>query len=223
MIDHHIMPEMQAAYGAIAAAGGEMDNVDATRFRVLNMLNTKYFIFPAGQQGETVPVLNPYAYGNAWFVKDVQYVNNANEEIDALKEVLPTETAVVDARFKPALKEATTGYKDEASAIRLTSYLPNHLAYETQNAQDGIAVFSEIYYPDGWQVSIDGQPAELARANYILRCLYVPAGKHTIEMRFDPQSLHVTEGIAYTALAILLAGALVTVFAQRRKASSASR
>ena len=223
MIDHHIMPEMQAAYGAIAAAGGEMDNVDATRFRVLNMLNTKYFIFPAGQQGETVPVLNPYAYGNAWFVKDVQYVNNANEEIDALKEVLPTETAVVDARFKPALKEATTGYKDEASAIRLTSYLPNHLVYETQNAQDGIAVFSEIYYPDGWQVSIDGQPAELARADYILRCLYVPAGKHTIEMRFDPQSLHVTEGIAYTALAILLAGALVTVFAQRRKASSASR
>ena len=146
-----------------------------------------------------------------------------NEEIDALKEVLPTETAVVDARFKPALKEATTGYKDEASAIRLTSYLPNHLVYETQNAQDGIAVFSEIYYPDGWQVSIDGQPAELARADYILRCLYVPAGKHTIEMRFDPQSLHVTEGIAYTALAILLAGVLVTVFVQRRKASSSSR
>ena len=217
MIEHHIAPEMQAVYSAIARAGGKMDSVDASKFRVLNMLNTRYFILPAGQQGQTVPILNPYAYGNAWFVKDVQYVDNANEEIDALKEVLPTETAVVDARFKPALNGATTGHKDEASVLRLTSYLPNHLVYEAQNAQDGIAVFSEIYYPDGWQVSIDGQPAELARADYILRCLYVPAGKHTIEMRFDPQSLHVTEGIAYAALALLVLGAIAAVLAGKRK------
>ena len=104
MIDHHIVPEMQAAYSAVAKAGGDMDSVDASKFRVLNMLNTKYFIFPAGQQGETVPVMNPYAYGNAWFVNNVRYVDNANEEIDALADIVPTETAVVDARFKPALK-----------------------------------------------------------------------------------------------------------------------
>ena len=217
MIEHHISPEMQAAYKAIATAGGEMDSVDANKFRILNMLNTKYFIFPAGQQRQTVPILNPHAYGNAWFVNKVQYVNNANEEIDALDSIIPTETAVVDARFKDVLKGATESYKDSLSSIRLTSYAPNRLTYETNNAQDGIAVFSEIYYPDGWHVTIDGQPAELARADYILRTMYVPAGQHTIEMRFDPTSLHVTEGIAYGALALLVIGIIVAVLTAKRK------
>lgn len=217
MIEHHISPEMQAAYKAIATAGGEMDSVDANKFRILNMLNTKYFIFPAGQQRQTVPILNPHAYGNAWFVNKVQYVNNANEEIDALDSIIPTETAVVDARFKDVLKGATESYKDSLSSICLTSYAPNRLTYETNNAQDGIAVFSEIYYPDGWHVTIDGQPAELARADYILRTMYVPAGQHTIEMRFDPTSLHVTEGIAYGALALLVIGISVAVLIAKRK------
>lgn len=217
MIEHHISPEMQAAYKAIATAGGEMDSVDANKFRILNMLNTKYFIFPAGQQRQTVPILNPHAYGNAWFVNKVQYVNNANEEIDALDSIIPTETAVVDARFKDVLKGATESYKDSLSSIRLTSYTPNRLTYETNNAQDGIAVFSEIYYPDGWHVTIDGQPAELARADYILRTMHVPAGQHTIEMRFDPTSLHVTEGIAYGALALLVIGIIVAVLIAKRK------
>ena len=216
MIEHHISPEMQAAYKAIATAGGEMDSVDANKFRILNMLNTKYFIFPAGQQRQTVPILNPHAYGNAWFVNKVQYVNNANEEIDALDSIIPTETAVVDARFKDVLKGTTESYKDSLSSIRLTSYTPNRLTYETNNAQDGIAVFSEIYYPDGWHVTIDGQPAELARADYILRTMYVPAGQHTIEMRFDPTSLHVTEGIAYGALALLVIGIIVAVLIAKR-------
>lgn len=217
MIEHHISPEMQAAYKAIATAGGEMNSVDANKFRVLNMLNTKYFIFPAGQQRQTVPILNPHAYGNAWFVNKVQYVNNANEEIDALDSIIPTETAVVDARFKDVLKGTTESYKDSLSSIRLTSYAPNRLTYETNNAQDGIAVFSEIYYPDGWHVTIDGQPAELARADYILRTMYVPAGQHTIEMRFAPTSLHVTEGIAYGALALLVIGIIVAVLIAKRK------
>ena len=217
MIEHHISPEMQAAYKAIATAGGEMDSVDANKFRILNMLNTKYFIFPAGQQRQTVPILNPHAYGNAWFVNKVQYVNNANEEIDALDSIIPTETAVVDARFKDVLKGTTESYQDSLSSILLTSYAPNRLTYETNNAQDGIAVFSEIYYPDGWHVTIDGQPAELARADYILRTMHVPAGQHTIEMRFDPTSLHVTEGIAYGALALLVIGIIVAVLIAKRK------
>ena len=217
MIERHISPEMQAAYREIATAGGEMDSVDASKFRVLNMLNTKYFILPAGQQGQTVPILNPYAYGNAWFVDKVQYVNNANEEIDALNNILPTETAVVDARFKDILKGTTEGYKDSLSSITLKEYEPNRLVYETNNAKDGIAVFSEIYYPDGWQVTIDGKPADIARANYILRTMYVPAGKHTIEMRFDPTSLHITEGIAYGALALLLIGIIIVIVIARKK------
>ena len=219
MIERHISPEMQAAYQAIAAAGGEMDSVDASKFRVLNMLNTKYFIFPAGQQGQTAPVLNPYANGNAWFVKNVQYVDNANQEIDALKSILPAETAVVDVRFKDVLKGTADAYKDSLSTIHLTSYEPNRLVYETENAGDGIAVFSEIYYPDGWQATIDGQAAELGRADYILRTMYVPAGKHTIEMRFDPKSLHVTESIAYGALALLVIGIIAAVLIARKKAA----
>lgn len=219
LIERHITPEMQAAYQELAGAGFDMDSVDASKFRVLNMLNTKYFIMPTDRQGGTAPVLNPHAYGNAWFVDKVQYVDNANREIDALGTILPTETAVVDARFKDALRGATEGHKDSLSTIRLTSYAPNRLVYETDNAADGIAVFSEIYYPDGWQVSIDGEPATPARADYVLRALYVPAGKHTIEMRFDPKSLHVTEGIAYGALALLVLAVIAGVLVARKKYS----
>ena len=216
MIDHHIVPEMQATYQAVATAGGEMDSVDASKFRVLNMLNSKYFIFPAGQQGQPVPVENPYAYGNAWFVDKVQYVNNANEEIDALNDILPTETAIVDAKFKEQLKGVTEGYKDSLSTVRLTSYEPNRLIYKTSSPKDGVVVFSEIYYP-GWQATIDGQPVDIARADYILRAMNVPGGEHTIEMWFDPQSIHVTESIAYAALALLLIGVMVLLWMERRK------
>lgn len=219
MIDRHIAPEMQAAYQEIASAGGKMDSVNADKFRVLNMLNTKYFILPAGQQGQSIPILNPYAYGNAWFINKVQYVDNANQEIEALKSILPTETAVVDARFKDILKGVTECFKDSLSSVRLTSYQPNHLTYETENAKDGVIVFSEIYYPDGWQVTIDGQPADIARANYILRTMYVPAGKHTIEMHFDPKSLHVTEAIAYAALGLLVIGIIAAVLIAKKKYS----
>ena len=217
MIEHHIAPEMQAAYSEIAHAGGQMDSVDASKFRVLNMLNTRYFILPVGQQGQTVPILNPYAYGNAWFVDQIQYVDNANEEIDALNTADPTVTAVVDTRFKDTLKGLTESYRDSLSTICLTSYEPNRLVYETSNSGDAVVVFSEIYYPNGWQVTVDGQPATLGRADYILRALYLPTGKHTVEMRFDPPSLHVTEGIAYTALALIVAGALFALWKTRQR------
>ena len=216
MIDHHISKEMQSVYQAIATAGGKMDSVDASKFRVLNMLNTKYFILPAGQQGQTVPIQNPYAYGNAWFVNKVMYVDNANEEINALDTILPTETAVVDVKFKEQLKGVTEGYKDSLSVIRLTAYEPNHLVYESSSTEAGVAVFSEIFYP-GWRVTVDGQPVELARGDYILRAMNIPAGKHIIEMSFDPQSLHTTEGIAYAALALLLVGVLVLVWTNRKR------
>ena len=221
MIECHIAPEMQAAYSEIARAGGEMDSVDASKFRVLNMLNTRYFILPSGQQGQTVPILNPYAYGNAWFVDRVQYADNANEEIDALHTADPAVTAIVDARFKEALKDLTESHRDSLSTICLTSYAPNRLVYETENSGDAVAVFSEIYYPDGWQVTIDGQPVTLGRADYILRALHIPAGKHTVEMRFDPQSLHVTEGIAYTALGLIVLGALIAVWKRIRRKQEA--
>ena len=211
MIDHHISPEIEAAYNEIAQASGVMEEVDGSKFNVLNMLNTKYFVLPAGRNGEAIPIQNPYAYGNAWFVKNVSYVANANEEIETLYDINPRETAVVDKRFEETLKGVTTNNTDSLASITLTSYSPNHLVYETTNENDGIAIFSEIYYPDGWQVTIDGQPATLARANYILRALHLPAGKHIVEMKFDPQSLHLTEGIAYGALVLLLIGVITAI------------
>lgn len=222
MIDHHIAKEMQAAYQEIATAGGQMDSVNSAKFPVLNMLNTKYFIFPAGQQGQTVPIENPYTFGNAWFIDKIQYVNNANEEIDAIGQVDLQQTAIVDSKFKEALKGVNEGYKDSLSTIRLTSYEPNQLVYETSSPQDGIVVFSEIYYP-GWTATIDGKPADIARADYILRAMNVPAGKHTIEMRFDPQSLHITEGIAYGAMALLLVGVIILIWIYRKKYSENSK
>ena len=222
MIDHHIAKEMQAAYQEVATAGGQMDSVNAAKFPVLNMLNTKYFIFPAGQQGQTVPIENPYTFGNAWFIDKIQYVNNANEEIDAIGQVDLQQTAIVDSKFKEALKGGNEGYKDSLSTIRLTGYEPNQLIYETSSPKDGVVVFSEIYYP-GWTATIDGKPADIARADYILRAMNVPAGKHTIEMRFDPQSLHITEGIAYGAMALLLVGVIILIWIYRKKYSENSK
>lgn len=214
MIDHHIMPEMEATYREVAQASGRMDSVDASKFRVLNMLNTKYFIFPADKDGQPVPVVNPYAYGNAWFVDRVQYVKDANEEIAALNTVVPTETAVVDAKFKDALTGWSEGHKDAESVVQLTSYEPNRLTYHVSSAKGGVVVFSEIYYP-GWQATIDGAPVDIARADYILRAMHVPSGSHTIEMWFEPQSIRVTETIAYVALALLVIGVMAWVWRQK--------
>ena len=163
------------------------------------MLNTRYFIIPL-QQGKTIPVFNPHALGNAWFVNEVQYVNNANEEIEALHQVNPAHVAVVDKKFQNEVK-ASAG-ADSLSTIVLTSYEPNALKYEVNSPKGGTVVFAEIYYP-GWRSFIDGKEVSHGRADYILRAMNVPAGKHVIEFTFDPKSLHVTETVAFIALGIL--------------------
>ena len=217
LINRHIDPEMQAAQYAIYQAKGNMDSVSYALFPVLNMLNTRYFILPIDRQGGTAPLRNPYACGNAWFVEQVRYAANANEELDALADFDPRYTAVADRRFEQTLHGATLLQQSPEAHVTLTSYAPNHLVYETENPHDGVALFSEIYYPHGWQVTIDGQPATLARANYVLRTLYLPAGRHTVEMRFDPQSLHTTEGIAYAATGLLLVGFLLALALSLRR------
>ena len=217
LIEHHIGSEMQEVYRQVAEAGGEMEQVDGSQFPVINMLNTRYFIFPIGDKGETVPIQNPYAMGNAWFVSTVNYVANANEEMAALDSFNPTRTAVVNKDFQATLHDITGAPVDSTAHLTLESYEPNHLRYTTSNKQDGVAVFSEIYYPDGWQVTIDGEKAELARANYVLRALYIPAGEHTVEMTFDPQSLHTTETMAYAGYGLLLLGVIALVWKKRKE------
>ena len=159
-------------------------------------------------------MFNPYAYGNAWFVSDVDYVNNANEEIDALHDINPLHTAVVDKRFAEQVK--ITASPDSLSSIVLKEYQPNALKYEVDSKNGGVVVFSEIYYP-GWISTIDGEEVEHGRADYILRAMNVPAGKHVIEFKFDPKSLHTTETIAYIAFALLALGVVAVMISEYKK------
>ena len=219
MIEEHIQGEMNNIFKQLSAAAGDMDKVDSNAFPVLNMLNTRYFILPL-QGGQTAPVFNPFALGNAWFVDEVKWVATANEEIDALHEVNPKQTAVIDKRFAEVIQSVpVTATPDTARSIVLTDYQPNALRYEVESATGGLVVFAENYYP-GWISTIDGKEVAHGRANYILRAMNIPAGKHVVEFKFDPQSLHVTETIAYIALGLLLLGVIAVIFfAYRTKTS----
>lgn len=207
MIEEHISAEMNGLFKAVAEAEGDMERLNPAEFPVLNMLNTRYFIFPL-QGGKTAPLLNPFALGNAWFVQDVQYVDNANEEIEAIHGINPKHTAIVDKRFEPMVQPIVS---DASAKIQLVDYEPNYLKYEVESDKGGTVVFSEIYYP-GWQSMIDGKEVPHGRANYILRAMNVPAGKHVIEFRFDPKSLHVTETIAFVSIGLLVLLACVVVW-----------
>ncbi len=214
MIDAHIAQEKNKVWNAVAEAGGDMTLVKGdSLFPVLNMLNTKYFIMPL-QAEQTVPVQNPYAYGNAWFVDKVNYMANANEEIDAVGKYNLRHQAVADAKFREQLGESVP--QDDTSIAKLTQYKPNNLVYEVNSSKGGVVVFSEIYYP-GWTATIDGQPAELGRVNYILRALRVQAGKHTVVLDFHPASLRKTETVAYVGYGILVLLIIIGVWTEWKK------
>ena len=215
MIEQYISPEMQRLMNAVAEAGGDMTQVKGDSIcPVINMLNTRYFVFPL-QGGQTVPIQNPYALGNAWFVDKISYAKNANEEILKVGQIDLRHEAVADEKFQAQLGDAVT--QDTTSTVDIKSYEPNQLTYEVNSGKGGVVVFSEVYYP-GWTATIDGEPAELGRVNYILRALNVKPGKHEVVLSFFPKSVDTTETIAYTAYAILilvLAGA--AFMAYRRK------
>ena len=201
MIDAYIAPEMQAAMQAIAAKNGNMQEVDGAKvFPVLNMLNTKYFILPL-QGGATMPLQNIYAQGNGWFVDKINYVADANAEYSGVGKIDVRHEAVADKKFEAALGQAKAN--DSTAIVKLDKYEPNNLQYTVNSKNGGVVVFSEIYYP-GWTATIDGQPAELGRVNYILRAVSVKPGKHTVVLDFHPTSISTTETIAYIAIVILL-------------------
>ena len=201
MIDAYIAPEMQAAMQAIAAKNGNMQEVDGAKvFPVLNMLNTKYFILPL-QGGATMPLQNIYAQGNGWFVDKINYVADANAEYSGVGKIDVRHEAVADKKFEAALGQAKAN--DSTAIVKLDKYEPNNLQYTVNSKNGGVVVFSEIYYP-GWTATIDGQPAELGRVNYILRAVSVKPGKHTVVLDFHPTSISTTETIAYIAIIILL-------------------
>ena len=203
LIEAHIGPEMQKTSSAVVESRGDLATINGDSiFPVLNMLNTKYFIFPL-QDGQTTPIINPHANGCAWFVDKIQYVDNANEELDALSVIDLKHVAVADKAFKDVLGEAKTA--DSTATIDITAYEPNKLTYDVNSQNDGMIVFSEIYYP-GWTATVDGKEVELGRVNYVLRAMPIEAGKHEIVLSFFPKSIDTTETIAYAALAILALG-----------------
>ena len=214
MIETYINPEMQQLFGAVSEAGGDMTQVNGDSIcPVLNMLNTKYFIFPL-QGGQTVPIQNPYVYGNGWFVDQITYVDNANKEIETVGKIDLRHQAVADVKFKTQLGEAAV--QDTASIVKITSYEPNRLTYDVNSGKGGVLVFSEIYYP-GWTATVDGQSVELGRVNYILRAIHIKPGQHQVELAFFPKSVDMTETVAYIAFAILLLILIYVVVSQFRK------
>ena len=214
MIEAYINPEIQRLFGAVSEAEGDMTKVNGDSIcPVLNMLNTKYFIFPL-QGGQTVPIQNPYVYGNAWFVDQITYVDNANKEIEAVGKIDLRHQAVADVKFKTQLGEAAV--QDTASIVKITSYEPNRLTYDVNSGKGGVLVFSEIYYP-GWTATIDGEAVELGRVNYILRAIHIQPGQHQVELAFFPKSVDMTETIAYIAFVLLLLILIFVVVSQFRQ------
>lgn len=152
--------------------------------RVLNMLNTKYMIFGNAQDPQATT--NPNANGNAWFVSDVKFVNTPNEEIDAIGTIDNKNTAVVSNDDKPYFNGKTMA-KDSTAFLKLTQYQPNEISFKSQSKTPQLAVFSEIYYPKGWKMFVDGKEVPYIKANYLLRAVHIPAGNHDVKMVFEPE------------------------------------
>lgn len=177
---------------------------------VLNMLNTKYFIIP--NEGKTQVSINPNANGNAWFVNKYTFVENADEEMLALNDFNSKTEAIVDKKFKNNFENKQLIPADSSSYIKLSYYQANKLIYESNNKEDGLAVFSEIYYPKGWYATIDGQETDISRANYILRTIWVPKGKHEIVFEFKPDVVYTGNKITLASNFILFGMLFLSIF-----------
>ncbi len=176
--------------------------ISKNNMSVLDMLNTKYFIV-SGQDKQPQAQINPGAMGAAWFVDTVKMVPNADAEIAALESFNPRNIAFVDERFENTL-QSFKPQQDSTATVKLISIVCNDLVYETQTALPQFCVFSEIYYDKGWNVYVDGQKADYVRANYVLRAMVVPAGKHKIEFKFEPQVYITGEKISLAGSILLL-------------------
>ena len=190
--------------------------------KIVSMLNGKYII-TKGEDGQATPMRNPAALGNAWYVTELVHARTATEECNALGQVDLASTIVIGNDFK----QYADGFRPaaEGSSIKLTSYAPDVLTYKSQSSANGTVVFSEIYYPYGWKAYIDGKPADIFRANYLLRAMNIPAGNHDIRMEFRPDSVRKGNTVAvifilimYATVLGVIAGALIKRGRQRKSA-----
>jgi hypothetical protein len=195
-------------------------HISKNNMKVLDMLNTKYFIIPDKEDKQPVVQQNPEALGNVWFVNNIKMVDNADEEIDALTDFDPARTAVINKRYLDKLPDISTLQVDSLPAnasIKLTDYKPNKLNYISESPRALFAVFSEIYYNDhkGWNAYLDGKIVPHIRVNYVLRGMAIPGGKHEILFKFEPKIFYMAQKIALissilaTVVLVLIAGLMI--------------
>jgi len=189
-------------------------HISKNNMQVLNMLNMKYVIVPTKEQGP-VARQNPFALGNAWFVKSYKLVANADSELNALTDFNAAQEAIVDKRFESMLKIFNPNF-DSIATIKLTKYSPNALCYQSECNNEQLAVFSEIYYDKGWNAFIDEKAAPYFRANYVLRAMIIPKGKHKIEFQFEPRGYRIGEKVSMASSILLLLLFAGTVFIEIR-------
>ncbi|MDL2224299.1 YfhO family protein [Bacteroidales bacterium OttesenSCG-928-M06] len=180
----------------------------------LNMLNAKYIIYNPDQP----PLENSYAFGNAWFVNSYRFVDSPDEEMNALNTIHPLTEAVLDKQFKENIGNLNI-IPDENASIKMTAYYPNKVEYQTSSTQTGLAVFSEIYYKNGWKAYIDGERVPISRADWILRAIIIPSGNHKVEFVFDPDNVNAFGKVTTVfsgLLILLLLGSVVLFFIKRK-------
>ncbi len=205
--------------GYHAAKPGRMQDlydfyISQNNMEVLNMLNVKYFIIPT-EEG-TQAQQNPGALGNAWFANDVKWIDNANEALLSLGEVDLETTAVIHEEYRDRVSADLQ--EDPSANIELTSQQPNELVYRSSAAAEQLVVFSEIFYPHGWNTYVDGEEVSHFRANYVLRAMMIPAGEHEIVFRFEPEVVKTGSSIALASsilLGLLLLGGIFYTFKKR--------
>ena len=191
--------------------------ISKNNIEVLNLLNVKYLI-QKDKDGKEFPVANPDVNGNAWFVSQVKLVNSADEEMKALDSLDSKNVAIVNQKeFKTS---SSAFVKDSLATIVLEKYKPNYLKYTAENKNGGLAIFSEMYYGKGWNAYIDGRKAAHIRADYVLRGLEIPSGKHTIEFKFEPQVIKTGGTITLISSFVMLLLLIAGIYYERKKASS---
>jgi hypothetical protein len=211
VIDYSLTPEIATLQSAMQKKDPTVIETMASQ-PVINMLNTKYIIYNPDAQ----PFVNPGALGNAWFVREIKWVPNADAEIAALRQINPSSTAVIDERFKEKLNGFSPAL-DPSSKITLRSYNPDHLVYSSSSPAAQLAVFSEIHYDKGWNVYVDNVKSDYVRANYILRAMKLPAGNHTIEWKFEPEVVATGGKIALSGSILLILFFAFSFFMEYRK------
>lgn len=222
LIEFHIDKDIQRFVdGFYKSIGNDSAIVDLTsQLGTLNMLNTKYFIMPGGKEGrDKIPFKNPSANGNAWFVKQVKTVVNADSEIVGLYNINTKTQAITQEKFKNDVKLASDYSAD--GSIKLLSYKANDLVYESDSKEAQFAVFSEIYYPKGWNAYVDGQLNPHIAVNYVLRGMPIPAGKHTIEFKFEPAVYKTGNTISMAGSILVLASVALCLYLDNKKNKAA--